>query len=83
MTKLHLVLCALLAFAGFFGIKQFYSTVRGKLSDVVDVKKGEFNKDRRACISSVNDQYFRDPPGFSKEVLYEDCMIRKGYLMPQ
>ena len=82
MNKLQLVLCSLLAFAVFLGIKQFYSATKGKLSDVVDVKKDDFFKARRVCTSSMNDQYFRDPQGFSKGVLYQDCMMRKGYFVP-
>tara|TARA_B100001173_G_C15567737_1_gene370903 strand:- start:87 stop:338 length:252 start_codon:yes stop_codon:yes gene_type:complete len=82
MNKLQLVLCALLAFAIVLGIKQFYSTAKGKLSDAVDVKKDHFLKARRACTSSMKDQYFRNPQGFSKEVLYQDCMMRKGYFVP-
>ena len=81
MKKSKFILCAFFAASIFFGLKQFNSLAKGQSSDAVESKIDALRKARQTCADSVQASVQHDFKGLSEKILYQDCMLRKGYFL--
>ena len=65
----------------FFGLKHLNFLAKEKSSNAVELKTDKFRKARQECTDSMETSMQKDNEGLSKDFLYQDCMLKKGYFL--
>ena len=81
MKRAWFVSGILLIVVVFFGLKHFNFLAMKKSSNAVELKTDKFRKARQECSDSVETSMQKNYEELSRDFLYQDCMLRKGYFM--
>ena len=81
MKRTRFVLGVFLIAVIFFGLKHFNFLATKKSSNAVELKTDKFRKARQECSDSVETSMKKNYEELSRDFLYQNCMLRKGYFL--